>query len=97
MPSVEVSSRKFARDAWLRALALTASIERSPTLTLPILVDTWAEQRLAAPALVSPEALPRAAARRIIEGLARQLRSTISYDQVRHAYVIQFSFLPAEA
>jgi fatty-acyl-CoA synthase len=46
---------KFARDAWLRALAKTASIgERG--ITLPALIDDLAGQFAAAPALVSAEA-----------------------------------------
>lgn len=46
---------KFARDAWLRALAKTATIgERG--ITLPALIDHLAAQFNAAPALVSAEA-----------------------------------------
>jgi fatty-acyl-CoA synthase len=46
---------KFARDAWLRALAKTATIgERG--ITLPALIDRLAGQFAAAPALVSVEA-----------------------------------------
>jgi fatty-acyl-CoA synthase len=46
---------KFARDAWLRALAKTATIgERG--ITLPALIDRLAGQFAAAPALVSAEA-----------------------------------------
>ena len=46
---------KFARDAWLRALAKTATIgERG--ITLPALIDRLAGQFTAAPALVSAEA-----------------------------------------
>jgi fatty-acyl-CoA synthase len=46
---------KFARDAWLRALAKTATIgERG--ITLPALIDRLAGQFHAAPALVSAEA-----------------------------------------
>jgi fatty-acyl-CoA synthase len=46
---------KFARDAWLRALAKTASIgERG--ITLPTLIDRLAGQFYASPALISPEA-----------------------------------------
>src|SRR5271154_2021988 len=45
---------KFARDAWLRALAKTATIgERG--ITLPALIDRLAGQFAAAPALVSAE------------------------------------------
>jgi fatty-acyl-CoA synthase len=46
---------KFARDAWLRALAKTATIgERG--ITLPALIDHLAGQFTASPALVSSEA-----------------------------------------
>jgi fatty-acyl-CoA synthase len=46
---------KFARDAWLRALAKTATIgERG--ITLPALIDRLAGQFKAAPALISAEA-----------------------------------------
>jgi fatty-acyl-CoA synthase len=46
---------KFARDAWLRALARTANIgERG--ITLPVLIESLAGQFAAAPALVSAEA-----------------------------------------
>jgi fatty-acyl-CoA synthase len=46
---------KFARDAWLRALAKTATIgERG--ITLPALIDRLAGQFATAPALVSTEA-----------------------------------------
>lgn len=46
---------KFARDAWIRALQRTASIDRSG-VTLPILIQRLADQFDAAPALVSIEA-----------------------------------------
>jgi len=46
---------KFARDAWLRALAKTATIgERG--ITLPTLIDRLAGEFNASPALISPEA-----------------------------------------
>src|SRR5580700_3012758 len=46
---------KFARDAWLRALAKTATIgERG--ITLPALIERLAAEFTAAPALVSAEA-----------------------------------------
>ncbi|HEX3914739.1 MAG TPA: long-chain-acyl-CoA synthetase [Steroidobacteraceae bacterium] len=46
---------KFARDAWLRALAKTAGIgERG--ITLPVLIETLAGEFAAAPALISVEA-----------------------------------------
>ncbi len=43
---------KFARNAWLRALAKTAPIEREPRITLPLLVERWAGERGDAPALL---------------------------------------------
>jgi fatty-acyl-CoA synthase len=46
---------KFARDAWLRALAKTATIGERGT-TLPALIGHLAEQFNAAPALLSAEA-----------------------------------------
>lgn len=46
---------KFARDAWLRALAKTATIGESG-ITLPALIDRLAVQFCDAPALVSAEA-----------------------------------------
>jgi fatty-acyl-CoA synthase len=46
---------KFARDAWLRALAKTASIGEQG-ITLPVLIDRLAGQFDAAPALISAEA-----------------------------------------
>ncbi|HEV7610444.1 MAG TPA: long-chain-acyl-CoA synthetase [Steroidobacteraceae bacterium] len=46
---------KFAREAWLRALERTASVERLG-LTLPVLLGRLAQQFDAAPALVSNEA-----------------------------------------
>jgi fatty-acyl-CoA synthase len=46
---------KFARDAWLRALAKTANIGQQGT-TLPELIDRLAGEFHAAPAIVSPEA-----------------------------------------
>jgi fatty-acyl-CoA synthase len=46
---------KFARDAWLRALAKTAAIgERG--ITLPVLIERLGGEFAAAPALISPEA-----------------------------------------
>ena len=49
------ANSKFARQAWLRALERTAAIDRSPNVTLPVLVERWAERSHDAPALVSPE------------------------------------------
>jgi fatty-acyl-CoA synthase len=46
---------KFAREAWIRALARTASIH-DLGVTLPVLIDRLAHQFDAAPALVSAEA-----------------------------------------
>jgi fatty-acyl-CoA synthase len=54
--AVTDENRKFARRAWLRALEKTAAIDRHPTVTLPTLVQEWAERSESAPALVSPEA-----------------------------------------
>jgi fatty-acyl-CoA synthase len=44
---------KFAREAWIRALARTAAIEQDLTLTLPLLIERLAVQFDAAPALSS--------------------------------------------
>ncbi len=57
-PAIEIdpANAKFARQAWLRALERTASIERNPTVTLPVLLGQLAVVRQAAPALVSSEA-----------------------------------------
>jgi len=49
------SNTKFARDAWIRALGRTGSIDRLG-FTLPALIDQLAQQFDAAPALVSSEA-----------------------------------------
>jgi fatty-acyl-CoA synthase len=46
---------KFAREAWIRALQRTASIDRDG-LTLPVLISRLGQQFDAAPALVSAEA-----------------------------------------
>ncbi len=54
VPQSREVDTKFARDAWLRALAKTATIaERG--ITLPALIDSLAAQFTAAPALVSSE------------------------------------------
>jgi fatty-acyl-CoA synthase len=57
-PAIEIdpANAKFARQAWLRALDRTASIERNPKVTLPVLLGQLAVARQAAPALVSSEA-----------------------------------------
>jgi fatty-acyl-CoA synthase len=49
------ANAKFARDAWLRALQRTASIEQLG-VTLPVLIERLGRQFDAAPALVSTEA-----------------------------------------
>jgi fatty-acyl-CoA synthase len=46
---------KFARDAWIRALGRTGSIDTAG-ITLPVLIERLAQQFDAAPALVSGEA-----------------------------------------
>ncbi|HXA34795.1 MAG TPA: long-chain-acyl-CoA synthetase [Steroidobacteraceae bacterium] len=58
MPATEplAANSKFAREAWIRALERTASIDRLG-VTLPVLLDRLAQQFDAAPALVSPEAI----------------------------------------
>ncbi len=48
---------RFARDAWIRALGLTAAIERQPRVTMPVLVGRWAERDGAAVALASRDAV----------------------------------------
>ncbi|MDE2350220.1 MAG: AMP-binding protein, partial [Gammaproteobacteria bacterium] len=48
---------RFARNAWIRALSLTASIERQPRVTLPVLPARWAERDADAVALASREAV----------------------------------------
>jgi fatty-acyl-CoA synthase len=55
MTQITDVNSKFAREAWIRALSRTASIDRSGT-TLPVLIDQLAHQFEAAPALVSTEA-----------------------------------------
>jgi fatty-acyl-CoA synthase len=55
MDSGNEQNSKFARGAWLRALERTAALERDPHLTLPILVDQWAERYDGATALISAE------------------------------------------
>jgi fatty-acyl-CoA synthase len=49
------ANSKFAREAWIRALQRTASIDHLG-VTLPALIDRLAQQFEAAPALVSTEA-----------------------------------------
>lgn len=48
-----VAAPRFARDAWMRALQRTASLERDPAGTLPLLIERLAQQYGAAPALES--------------------------------------------
>ncbi len=74
-------SSKFARDAWLRALERTASIERNPQVTLPVLIERLAQRHAAAPALASEAAaftygeLAARCAQYTRFGLAQGLRS----------------------
>jgi fatty-acyl-CoA synthase len=49
------ANSKFAREAWIRALERTATIDQLG-VTLPVLIDRLAHQFGAAPALVSTEA-----------------------------------------
>ena len=44
--------KRWAKDAWMRALERTAPILRNPALTLPILIEELAEKFGAAPALI---------------------------------------------
>src|SRR5229473_2729752 len=44
-----------ATKAWMRALALTAPLERNASVTLPVLIDSWADQFGDAIALISDE------------------------------------------
>jgi fatty-acyl-CoA synthase len=46
-------TRRSARDAWIRALVCSESVELDPLLTLPILVEGLAEQYTSKPALVA--------------------------------------------
>jgi non-ribosomal peptide synthetase component F len=45
--------QESARDAWIRALEMTANIARHPATTLPILVEELADKFEIAPALIS--------------------------------------------
>ncbi len=56
MTELVASNAKFARQAWLRALERTASIDRDPSMTLPSLMLRLGQQFGEAPALESPEA-----------------------------------------
>lgn len=55
MSSPTEADARFAREAWLRALQRTAALEDNPHLTLPALLDRFALDYGAAPALVSHE------------------------------------------
>jgi fatty-acyl-CoA synthase len=55
MTQITDVNSKFAREAWIRALSRTASIDKEG-ITLPVLIDRLAQQFAAAPALVSTEA-----------------------------------------
>ena len=54
-PSPIETDAKFARNAWLRALGRTSSIEQDSTLTLPVLIERQALKFGAAAALASRE------------------------------------------
>ena len=56
MTDIVANNAKFARQAWLRALERTASIDRDPSMTLPALMLRLGQQFGDAPALESPEA-----------------------------------------
>jgi fatty-acyl-CoA synthase len=51
----QMSSASDGKRAWVRALERTASIERQPHRTLPVVIQELAERFESAPALVSPE------------------------------------------
>src|ERR1700722_1302569 len=55
MTQITDVNSKFAREAWIRALSRSASIDQSGVI-LPVLIDRLAHQFEAAPALVSSEA-----------------------------------------
>ncbi len=75
------ANSKSARQAWLRALERSAAIDREPDVTLPLLVDRWAERDPLAPALAGPGGamsyaeLAARAHRYARWGLAQSLRS----------------------
>ncbi len=56
MTAAAADNAKFARQAWIRALSRTASIEREPLVTLPMLIESWAQRNGDSPALISREA-----------------------------------------
>jgi fatty-acyl-CoA synthase len=56
MTDIVANSAKFARQAWLRALERTASVDREPSMTLPALMVRLGERFGEASALESPEA-----------------------------------------
>jgi fatty-acyl-CoA synthase len=55
MPDTTIADAKFARDAWIRALARSARVEADPHLTLPMLVERLASEQGEAPALIARE------------------------------------------
>jgi fatty-acyl-CoA synthase len=56
MPGSPNEKSRSPLQAWVRALERSATIERNPRVTLPVLVDSLAERFESAPALVSPRA-----------------------------------------
>ncbi|MDP9065654.1 MAG: AMP-binding protein, partial [Pseudomonadota bacterium] len=55
MTPPDAATLRFARDAWIRALQRTASIERDLKGTLPVLIEQLAQQYDSAPALESTD------------------------------------------
>jgi fatty-acyl-CoA synthase len=55
MTGIPPTDAKFAREAWIRALARTAAMEADPYLTLPVLIEQQARKMGTAPALASRE------------------------------------------
>ena len=56
MSDASRDNEKFARDAWLRALQLTAPIPRHPTVTLPVTIEEIAAREPDRPALIGETA-----------------------------------------
>jgi fatty-acyl-CoA synthase len=56
MPGLPNEKSRSPLKAWVRALERSATIERNPGITLPVLMDSLAERFESAPALVSPGA-----------------------------------------
>ncbi len=52
MPDASINPDKFARDAWIRALQLTAPIAQNPTVTLPVVIAQAAARFPDRPALI---------------------------------------------